>query len=211
MCTNLEQAIAPDSVKYIGFNAFSNCIKLTNINLGANLIEIEYNAFFYCQELQEITIPQNVIHVGQDAFANCDKLSKVYWNAIQCEYAGNWTNPIFNSRKYVNIGKEIIIGDMVKKIPPYTFYLKIYSTGAPVSTSVIIPGGVEELGEDSFLGFSGYVYYCGTEEQWEKLYYINSADFSTSNIYYYSGSQPAENDKFWHYDSDNNPTVWYVK
>lgn len=211
LCTNLEQAIAPDSVKYIGFNAFSNCIKLTNINLGANLIEIEYNAFFYCQELQEITIPQNVIHVGQDAFANCDKLSKVYWNAIQCEYAGSSNNPIFNSRKYVNIGKEIIIGDMVKTIPPYAFYLKMYYKGERVVTSVIIPDSVEELGEDSFLGFSGYVYYCGTEEQWGKLYHINSAAFSTSNIYYYSGSQPTENDKFWHYDSDNNPTVWYVK
>ena len=210
-CTNLEQAIAPDSVKYIGCGAFSSCVKLENINLGTNLIEIEYNAFSYCQELQEITIPQNVIHVGQDAFADCDKLGKVYWNAIQCEYAGSSNNPIFNSRKYVNIGKEIIIGDMVKTIPPYAFYLRMYYKGERVSTSVIIPDSVEELGEDSFLGFSGYVYYCGTEEQWGKLYHINSAAFSTSNIYYYSGSQPAENDKFWHYDSDHNPTIWYVK
>lgn len=100
---------------------------------------------------------------------------------------------------------------MVKTIPPYAFYLRMYYKGERVSTSVIIPDSVEELGEDSFLGFSGYVYYCGTEEQWGKLYYINSADFSTSNIYYYSDSQPAENDKFWHYDSDNNPTIWYVK
>ena len=93
------------------------------------------------------------------------------------------------------------------------FFLKMYDKGERVSTSVIIPDSVEELAKDSFLGFHGYVYYCGTEEQWEKLYYyINSADFSTfSNIYYYSGSQPTENDKFWHYDSDNNPTIWYVK
>lgn len=211
LCTNLEWVTVSDSVKYIGCDAFSNCIKLTNINFGANLTEIGDHAFYYCQELQEITIPQNVIHVGYNAFADCDKLSKVYWNAIQCEYAGSSNNPIFNSRKYVNIGKEIIIGDMVKTIPPYAFYLRMYYKGERVSTSVIIPDSVEELGEDSFLGFSGYVYYCGTEEQWGKLYYINSADFSTSNIYYYSGSQPAENDKFWHYDSDNNPTIWYVK
>ena len=28
---------------------------------------------------------------------------------------------------------------------------------------------------------------------------------------YNSNNQPAKNGKFWHYDSDNNPTIWYVK
>lgn len=98
---------------------------------------------------------------------------------------------------------------MVETIPPYTFYLRMYAKGDSASVSVIISDSVKELGEDAFLGFSGNVYYCGTEEQWGKLYNTdNIPDFSTSAFYYYSENKPTESNKFWHYDSDGNPVLW---
>lgn len=209
-CSNLVSVNIPESVTRIEDYAFVGC-KFTNIIIPDGVTYIGYNAFGYCQELQEITIPQNVIFVGWNAFTNCDNLHVVYWNAINCKYAGDRNDPIFNSRKYVNVGKKIIIGDMVESIPPYAFYLRMYEKGDSVSVSVIIPDSVKELGEDSFLGFYGNLYYCGTEEQWNVLYHVddNIPDFSPfATYYYYSENKPEEINKFWHYDADGNPVLW---
>ena len=94
---------------------------------------------------------------------------------------------------------------MVETISPYTFYIKTSSL-----VSVIIPDSVKELGEDSFFAFSGKVYYCGTEEQWNVLYHVddNIPDFSSATFYYYSENKPEEINKFWHYDADGNPVLW---
>ncbi len=205
-CSNLVSVRIPESVTRIEDYAFVGC-KFTNIIIPDGVTYIGYNAFGYCQELQEITIPQNVIFVGWNAFADCDNLHVVYWNAINCKYAGDRNDPIFNSRKYVNVGKKIIIGDMVESIPPYAFYLRMYAKGDSVSVSVIIPDSVKEFGEDSFLGFYGNLYYCGTEERWA-LYNIDWAGFSSMTVYYYSENKPEEINKFWHYGADGNPVLW---
>ena len=100
---------------------------------------------------------------------------------------------------------------MVESIPPYDFYLRMYEKGDSVSVSVIIPDSVKELCEDSFFAFSGKVYYCGTEEQWNVLYHVddNIPDFSPfATYYYYSENKPEEINKFWHYGADGNPVLW---
>ncbi len=205
-CGSLVSVSIPDSVTRIEYCAFAGC-KFTNIIIPDGVTYIGDNAFGYCQELQEIIIPQNVVYVGENAFTDCDNLHVVYWNAINCKYAGDRNDPIFNSRKYVNVGKKIIIGDMVESIPPYAFYLRMYEKGDSVSVSVIIPDSVKELGEDSFLGFYGNLYYCGTEEQWT-LYNIDWPGFSSMTVYYYSENKTEEINKFWHYDADGNPVLW---
>ncbi len=98
-CTELTQAILPDSVLYLGESAFrdcwmlefielpdsilsigkyafSNCMALENIQLPSKLTVIE-DELFKSTALKTITIPADVTVIKQYAFAWCDALEEV--------------------------------------------------------------------------------------------------------------------------------------
>lgn len=37
----------------------------------------------------------------------------------------------------------------------------------------------------------------------DDLYFLEG-----NNLYFYSESEPAEKDKYWHFDNNNQPVVW---
>lgn len=66
----------PDTIEYIGRQAFKNCSQIKNIKLPENLQTIDDRAFMYCSNLTSIIIPGKA-KLGFSAFFGCTNLSKV--------------------------------------------------------------------------------------------------------------------------------------
>ncbi len=67
----------PDGVTALAWNAFADCIRLTNIMLSATLTNIGPRAFCYCERLLTVAIPDRVAIIGDDAFRSCTSLTNI--------------------------------------------------------------------------------------------------------------------------------------
>lgn len=89
-CSEITEIVIPDSVVFIGEDAFRGCqiekatipaiaaihisstyLKTVDITSGTT---IEKNAFYDCYLLEEVNIADTVTHIEKDAFYNCGKL-----------------------------------------------------------------------------------------------------------------------------------------
>ena len=61
----------PKSVTYIGQYAFSECRKLTNMDIPEKVQEIGGYAFYGCNQLKEVGFQEGLERIGSDAFSNC--------------------------------------------------------------------------------------------------------------------------------------------
>ena len=67
----------PDTLKYIGEEAFSACTKLTELTISSNVVEIGRLAFFMCTKLEKVDIPLCTEVIGVNAFQYCPELTTV--------------------------------------------------------------------------------------------------------------------------------------
>ena len=67
------EVVIPDTVTYIGQNAFSGAKGLVKLSGGKNCKTIGKNAFLGCENLSEITFIDTVTDLADDAFAGCTK------------------------------------------------------------------------------------------------------------------------------------------
>lgn len=78
--TKLESVTIPDSVKYIGANAFNRSQDLKSITIPKGVVKIGDKAFESCTTIKKVTVPSNVKEIGDWAFANCKSLTSVKLN-----------------------------------------------------------------------------------------------------------------------------------
>ena len=64
----------PDSLRFIGEDAFINCYNVKKINFGNSITEIQRMAFKGCDSLTNITFPDSLTRIGENAFYYCSKL-----------------------------------------------------------------------------------------------------------------------------------------
>ena len=64
----------PNSLRFIGENAFTGCYNLKKINFGNSITEIQRLAFHNCTSLTSITFPASLTRIGEKAFDYCSKL-----------------------------------------------------------------------------------------------------------------------------------------
>lgn len=74
---NLRSVTMPDSLKYIGQDAFMGCDRLMQVRFSNNLTEIGDYAFSDCISLTQIDLPQSVTRIGTNAFQRCSKLARI--------------------------------------------------------------------------------------------------------------------------------------
>ena len=68
---------SPDTLEQIGAYAFSECTRLTNINIP-NGITVLYDYTFYdCSMLDQIMLPEKLISIGNSAFEKCTSLASI--------------------------------------------------------------------------------------------------------------------------------------
>ncbi len=73
--SNIVSIIIPDSVTYIGYEAFYSCLALTDLTIGSGVTTIDTGAFYECESLTEVTIPNSVTTIEDYAFASCSVLT----------------------------------------------------------------------------------------------------------------------------------------
>ena len=76
-CEKLTQINIPDGVKTIPTSSFSGCKNLQNITLPKELTSINERAFFQCASLTEMIVPEGVTEIESYAFAHCLNLTKI--------------------------------------------------------------------------------------------------------------------------------------
>ena len=72
---DLEAVTIKEGVKYIG--GFSNCKKLSRIDIPNSVTTIGESAFYGCSGLSEITIPGSVTLIKENAFDECNNIKKL--------------------------------------------------------------------------------------------------------------------------------------
>ena len=165
-CETFDDVLTlPNSVKYVGVGAFSDCTKLTGVILGSGVQRLGDEAFIRCAALTGVYLGEydrisgglgksSLEVIGDYAFGNCTSLSgietptalkeigkhafrnsAIYNNAEREAYAGNWLVDCKNNGSYGTVS----IKDGTVGIAEYAFYecKGITSVGIPDSVRVI--------------------------------------------------------------------------
>ena len=74
-CSGLKSVVIPDTIEYIGDNAFGVCLNLESAYIGSGVTSMN-GAFTYCTNLKEAYIGRNVTEMVS-AFYSCESLEKV--------------------------------------------------------------------------------------------------------------------------------------
>ena len=139
-CYSLTSITIPNSITSIKERTFYGCSSIASITIPENVTSIGSNAFYGCSSITSITIPENVTSIGIDAFSNCSSLTSVIWNVINYQSSAL---SAFSDDVSTQI-TSFIFGDSVKFIPSYL------CANMSALTSIIIPNGVDSIGEAVF-------------------------------------------------------------
>ena len=86
-CTSLTEIKLPNSLKTIGYDAFSYCEILKSIAIPNGVTELPGNyshsnevfrgVFFDCTNLESVTLPSSLKKIGECTFINCENLKDI--------------------------------------------------------------------------------------------------------------------------------------
>ena len=126
----------PVCIEEIGFGAFEeSSLSAINFDPNANILTFGYRAFFKAENITEMNIPASVVSIDYYAFAYCENLTTVNFaegNKLKGIYEGAFCGCI-------NLG-NIVIPDSIVEISDFAFYGCSKITKLPVSENNEIKG-----------------------------------------------------------------------
>lgn len=228
----------PDSVKVIGEQAFSGCAALESVTIGSGVTLIKSYAFAGCDALESISIPDGVTEMEEHVFEQCASLKEVKFGKgiktikpltfLLCPNLKSISLPdnieTLEDMAFERCGIESIsFGKGVTSIGAYAF------RECKNLKSIALPNSLTTLGDFAFFDCENMetIEYSGrglsrfednTFRDCNKLKGIftklspdgwrESGLLSPMELYFYSWSQPIDDDYFyWHY-VDGEITVW---
>lgn len=127
----------PSSVKTIGARAFSDCQRLSEVNIANGVEFIGTGAFYFCNSLERVTIPGSVKMIGSEAFSCC--------NYLQSVTIGEGVTKIGNSAFSIcHNMTNISLPDSLKEIGNWAF------EGCENLTDITLPEGLTSIGTAAF-------------------------------------------------------------
>ena len=163
-----DNVIIHDKIKFgdvdypvtgIGRNAFRDCSSLVSIVIPESVTLIDQYAFNNCKSLKDITIHEGVTSIGVYSFANCQSLKAITIpksvTSIEAYAFANCLNletvAFAEGSRLETIGKSAFLGNFI--------------------TGIVIPASITSIKTNAFLscGLLDYVYYLGTEAQWNAI------------------------------------------
>ena len=76
-CTGLTSVTIPNSVTRVGILAFSECSGLTSVIIPNSVTHIYAEAFWGCSGLTSVTIPNSIMFIDQRVFYGCSSLTEI--------------------------------------------------------------------------------------------------------------------------------------
>ena len=135
--TALSSVVIPNSVTSIGKGTFWNCTFLSSIVIPNSVTSIEKQAFDGCTSLSSIVIPDSVTDIGESAFSGCTSLSSVVIpNSVK-----SIGESAFSSCTSLS---GIVIPNSVKSIG-----YRMFSSCTSLS-SIVIPNSVTSIEDSAF-------------------------------------------------------------
>lgn len=125
----LTDLTMPNSVVSIGERAFLGCKGLAAFDLPDHIQSVGNEAFYECSALTSLFVPESLTHIGASAFFGCTGLNSI----VVAD-----GNPVYDSRNNCNAIIETASNILLQG-----------------SNALVIPKGVEVIGESSIYGYSG--------------------------------------------------------
>ena len=158
-CINLCEITLPESIKFLGGEAFYDCKVLSSIDIPASIDALPSCCFYNCISLTDVILPNSIKTIGSECFYGCEKLSKI-------DLPDSITAIGYDAFRYSGL-TEISIPNAVTEIGSSVFSrcenLEKIEFGANVKTigssafayctklsSVTIPASVREIGNYAF-------------------------------------------------------------
>lgn len=188
----------PDTVVYIGRDAFENCISLKTIYISKNLIELGSRAFMNCVSLEAVVLPDDIEIIENSVFENCEKIA-----------AFNIPSAVtrIEDKSFKNTSlRNVYLTSQVNHIGEKAFADCINME------RLIIPLTVKTIENAAFLNTGEMKLFAEATaeptEGWEN-HMSGYWNMGSNEIYWYSETpKSASNKDYWYYNAQKDPTLW---
>ena len=135
-----KELVLPNSLSFIGNNAFRRALRLKSVSFGSGIKNIGEEAFYRCDSLTELSFPQSLSRIGESAFALCSRLRAIVLND-GLRYVGSCA---FNC---CNLEGVIVIPGTLKTVGSSSF---ANSLAPEKDIEIVFKNGVDTIGDYAF-------------------------------------------------------------